>query len=68
MAAAGTGFIAVGAGGRILTSANGNSWSVAQSQTAISLSGVAWSGTLYVAVGAAGTIVTSPDGVVWTVH
>jgi len=59
------GFVATGAGGALLTSANGSSWIVQDSKTSSALRGAAFRATpttLYVVVGDAGTIVTSNDG------
>lgn len=59
-------FVAVGEGGKILTSSDAVSWTARDSSVRQSLAGVAWSGSLFAAVGAGGAIVTSPDGVTWT--
>ena len=68
-------FVAVGAGGTIITSGDGGGWSASTSNVTADLRGVTYGvvaqadGTttnLFVAVGANGTVVTSPDAVVWT--
>ncbi|MGC9940877.1 MAG: hypothetical protein ABSE48_03535 [Verrucomicrobiota bacterium] len=59
-------FVAVGSGGTILTSPDGNNWTLQTSHTGSTLDGVAYGGGLFVAVGSGGTIVTSSDGVTWT--
>ncbi len=58
-------FVAVGDGGRILTSPNGMNWAPRASGTLNGLAGVAWSGEQFAAVGDGGTILTSPDIVTW---
>lgn len=60
------GFVAVGAAGTIVTSADGVSWTLRASGTFKTLRGVTWTGNLFVAVGAAGTLLTSSDGKDWT--
>jgi hypothetical protein len=57
-----------GAGGTLLISLNGSTWTPLVSNTASTLRAVAYNAPLarYVAVGDAGTIVTSPDAVMWT--
>jgi len=60
-------FVAVGAGGKILTGPY--NLPVAQtSGVAVNLSSVCWAGALnlWVAVGSSGTILKSPDGETWT--
>lgn len=65
-------FVAVGGGGSIVTSPNGQAWTLRTSGTTAILSAVAYGGGKYVAVGyngpdeIAGTIFTSPDGITWT--
>jgi len=64
-------FVAVGAGGTLLTSPDGITWTAQTSNTNNSLRHVAYgvsSSTVgnYVAVGDAGTIVSSPDALTWT--
>jgi hypothetical protein len=62
----GTQFVAVGAGGAIVTSPDGATWTMQTSGTSNDLLGIDWSGTQFVAVGDHGTVLTSPDGVRWT--
>lgn len=59
-------FVAAGAEGTLLTSADGLSWTRQTSSTTKTLYDVAFSGTLFVATGLDGTLLTSPDGVAWT--
>lgn len=59
-------FIAVGAGGGILASADGTNWSSRPAVTRNTLRGVTSSENIFVAVGEGGAIVTSPDGLAWT--
>lgn len=59
-------FLAVGGGGSVLTSADGDIWVNQNSQVNIDLEDVAWTGSQFVAVGGSATILTSPDGITWT--
>jgi hypothetical protein len=59
-------FIAVGAQGTILSSANGRAWTKESSGASAYLASVAASRSLLVAVGADGTILTSAHGTTWT--
>ncbi len=59
-------FVAVGAGGTILTSEDGSTWTSRVSNTSNLLKQVIYSGTRFVAVGDVGTILTSEDGLTWT--
>lgn len=61
-------FVAVGAGGIITTSPDGQAWTARTSGTSVNLNKVAWSGSLFVVVGRNGTILTSPNGIAWTVR
>jgi len=56
----GSAFLTVGYRGTILTSGNGQSWSVAHSTSTKRLQGIAWSGSQYVVVGVQGTVLTRP--------
>ncbi len=58
-------FVAVGAGGTILTSSDGLTWIHRNSGTQSSLQGVARSEAQFVAVGTGGVILNSADGVHW---
>lgn len=63
----GTSFIAVGDGGKILTSADGTAWVEQQSGTSADLRDVAFYGSEIVAVGSGATVLLSADdGVTWT--
>src|SRR6266853_1614587 len=57
-------FVAVGEGGTILTSSNGQQWALASTGQFPALRGVT-AGSLFMAVGEAGTIVTSSNGFNW---
>ncbi|MBU5615194.1 RCC1 domain-containing protein [Geomonas azotofigens] len=59
-------FVAVGMKGTILTSVDGNYWSLAHSGTDSILNGVSFGNGAFVAVGEGGTILTSPDGFTWS--
>jgi hypothetical protein len=59
-------FVAVGAAGTILTSADGVAWRNEVSGTSSDLFGVAFGNNVFVAAGASGTILSSPDAVTWT--
>ena len=61
-------FLAVGNGGRILTSPDGILWQTQHVGTNQMLTGMASSGSQYVAVGYQGGIITSGDGVTWTIQ
>lgn len=59
-------FVAVGAEGTILTSADAATWRSEKSGVSAALTSVAANGTQFVAVGNEGTILTSRNGRVWT--
>ena len=64
-------FLAVGIGGRIVTSPDAVNWSLAATlptaaAPTTALRGIAHNGSLWVAVGDGGAIFTSPDTLVWT--
>jgi hypothetical protein len=61
-----SGFVAVGALGTVLTSADGSRWTCFQTDAATRLNSVIWDGTRYLAVGDAGTVLLSPDAATWT--
>ncbi|MBK8477894.1 MAG: immunoglobulin domain-containing protein [Opitutaceae bacterium] len=58
-------FVAVGAGGRIYTSLDGQIWTEAISGVTDDLCAVRFGGGVFVAVGADGRILTSSDGIAW---
>lgn len=60
--------VAVGAGGTVLSSPDGVTFTASLSGTVEDLKAVAWSGAQFVAVGDSGAVVTSSDGVAWTVR
>jgi len=62
-------FIAVGAGGNIISSPSGNdkSWVAEPSSTTENLNDIAWSGSRYVSVGDQGTIVSRTSSKDWTI-
>ena len=66
VAASGIGYVAVGAGGAIIASTDGHTWTSAVSGTVNTLYGVTFGNNRYVAVGTGGTMFTSTDGVIWT--
>jgi hypothetical protein len=61
-------FVVVGAGGIVLTSPNGATWTIQTSGTTRELYSVAWGDNLFVAVGDSGTILTSSNGTSWKVY
>jgi hypothetical protein len=68
---AGSLYVAVGAGGTILTSLDGMAWTLQTSGTENDLLSVTYGelsteNKMFVAVGAGGTILTSTDGMAWT--
>ncbi len=66
VAAGGNGFVAVGAGGLVVSSSDGVTWSRRESGTALGLTAVAWTGEAWVAVGETGEVIRSGDGELWT--
>ena len=60
--------IAVGNGGLIKTSSDGDTWTEQTSNVSVTLFDVIWieEKEMFVAVGASGTVITSPDGMNWT--
>jgi hypothetical protein len=63
---AGARYVAVGEGGRVLTSTDGSSWSSVTSGVTTRLRGVTSRAGTVLAVGHGGTILFSADGVSWT--
>lgn len=59
-------FVAGGVGGRVLTSPDGSSWTLASTIPFESVGSICFSGTQYAAVGYGGKIFTSPDAITWT--
>jgi len=60
-------FVAVGAGGTILRSTDGQNWALVPSvPTTNNLNAVSYSGSAFIAVGDGGVILTSSNGLVWT--
>lgn len=60
-------FAAVGNGGAMLRSVDGQNWALANGNpTSNNLNAVAWGGTAFIAVGDQGVVLTSPDGLTWT--
>ena len=59
-------WIALGAGGTIVTSTDGVNWPRTSSGITTSINGVAAGGGLIVAVASGGKIITSSDGLTWT--
>src|SRR4029077_20060763 len=58
-------FVAVGGGGVLLVSPDGETWSLGLSGTKRDLFDVVWSGSGFIAVGASGTVLSSSDGLSW---
>jgi hypothetical protein len=58
-------YVAVGTGGSIRHSTNGDTWTAATSGTAVDLTLVYYLNSLFITLGA-NVILTSPDGVTWT--
>jgi len=58
-------FVAVGEGGTVVRSANGQDWTVYSAGESKALLGVTHGAAGYVAVGEQGTVLTSTDGVSW---
>ena len=62
-------FVAVGKGGAILRSADGQNWQqVFGVPTTANLNAVATAGSTFIAVGDAGTVLTSADGLTWSIN
>jgi photosystem II stability/assembly factor-like uncharacterized protein len=61
-------YVAVGAGGVLLTSTDGDTWALRTSNTSNDLHQVAFGASTYVAVGDAGTIVSSTDAATWALQ
>ncbi|NPA72046.1 MAG: hypothetical protein GXO35_04380, partial [Gammaproteobacteria bacterium] len=59
-------YVAVGNVGAILTSWNGEEWTLQDSGTNSALLGITYGNDTFIAVGEHGTILTSPDGENWT--
>jgi hypothetical protein len=59
-------YVAVGSGGALATSPDGETWTPRTSGVSATLESVCWGNGLFVAVGLRGTVITSPDGVTWT--
>lgn len=58
-------YVAVGLAGTVLTSGDGQTWTVQPPISTIDLTAVSYGGQ-FVAVGKSGSIFTSPDGITWT--
>ncbi len=58
-------FVAVGIGGAIATSENGETWTARTSPTASTLQKVRWTGARFLSVGANGAFAYSADGISW---
>lgn len=59
-------YVAVGDAGALLSSPDGETWTVRTGGTDLTLRDVAHGGETYVAVGQAGKILSSPDGATWS--
>ncbi len=58
-------FVAVGAGGTVITSPDGLTWEIQNSGVSAYLNGIAESSSAFVVVGDGGTILVSTDGKAW---
>lgn len=63
----GTQFLAVGSGGTILTSADGDTWIEGDTGVNVDLESIIWTDSQYIVVGGSGTILVSENGTDWTV-
>lgn len=59
-------FAAVGWLGVVVTSPDGEAWTVQNTGVTSRLNAIAWTGSAFVAVGDSSTVLTSPDGTLWT--
>ena len=59
-------FVAIGAGGTIITSPDGITWASRTSGTTNTLYGICFANGVFATAGDGGTILTSQDGVAWT--
>jgi hypothetical protein len=59
-------FVAVGYGGKIVTSPDGITWTTRNSGTTQRLNGVYWDGSRFLAVGDGATILSSANGTSWS--
>lgn len=60
--------VAAGNSGTLYYSTNATTWTAGTSNTATTLTGVAYGNGVWVAVGNAGTLISSTDGITWTVR
>ncbi len=68
VAANGHELVAVGAGGLVLRSTDGLSWTRQDAAVSTDLTSVAWTGSRFVAVGAGPAVISSADGLSWHRH
>lgn len=61
-------FIAVGSGGMVYSSADGETWSSVQLSVSEDYNRIRYVNNTFIIVGNYGTIITSPDGETWTVR
>lgn len=61
----GSQFIAVGSGGTIITSADGDSWDEVVTNFSVDLESITYTGNKYIAVGGSGAVFISDDGSLW---
>jgi len=59
-------WIAVGTYGKVVASADLDSWQVVDSGVTDSLYSISWNGSEFLAAGSDGTVISSPDGLAWT--
>ncbi len=63
---AGGQYVAVGSGGNVRTSPDGNVWTDRSTGKTEALQSIIWTGSQYLAVGDGGVILVSADGAAWT--
>jgi hypothetical protein len=62
-------FVAVGRGGTIVRSTDGQNWQqVTSVPTSVNLNAIAAAGSTFIAVGDSGVVLTSPDTLVWSIN
>lgn len=62
-------FVAVGTGGTILRSTDGENWEqISPVPTSNNLNAVAWAASNFIAVGDGGVVLTSADGITWALN
>lgn len=59
-------YVAVGDGGKVITSADGVNWSLAAQNLTQDQNALSVSSSQFLSAGASGSVYTSPDGITWT--